>query len=465
VHYRARSYQQRVWQAFQTGYKRHVLVWHRRAGKDTTLLNVTVLAMLKRIGNYRHIFPTLKQGREILWDGIDSAGRRFIEAFPSALIYEKNESELSITLRHPKDQHAPGSQWQIVGTDRNLNAVVGGNPVGLVWSEYALQHPGAWVLAQPILRENGGWAAFPYTPRGKNHGYELYEIARANPSEWACSRLGIDATRRDAEGEDGAPVIRWDDVQRDIDAGLIDEATAKQEYLVSFEAPLQGSYYAEQFARADAEGRIATVPWLPQHRVWTAWDLGVSDSTVIWFIQPVGERLHVIDYYENWGKGLEHYIKVLREKPYTYATHLAPHDIEVRELTAALPGSLEARTRKAMAASLGIHFTTVARWDVADGIQAVRTLFNRFWFDSDKCALGIKALREYQRLWDEKRQMFQDQPYHSWASHAADALRCFAMGYRAEQLLGGSRQQYAVATGNPLATRPPRTAQPTGRLW
>lgn len=449
LHYHVRSYQDAAWEAFRQGKKRHVAVWHRRAGKDTTYLNITVCAMHKRIGNYRHIFPTLKQGREILWDGIGGNELRYTDYFPEPMIYEKNESELSITLRHPQKPNEPGSQWQIVGTDRNLNALVGGNPVGLVFSEYAFQHPQGWLLAQPILRENGGWAAFCYTPRGDNHGHDLYKQAMLNPDEWFCSKLGIDDTLRDAQGENGEPVIRRAEIDADIAAGLIDEALAKQEYDCSFSAPQQGAYYAEQFALAEKQGRITALTWKPDLPVYTAWDLGVDDSTAIWFIQPVGEqRLHVIDYYEFWGQSLEHYAKVLREKPYVYGGHYAPHDIEVREMSARLPGSTAARTRKEIAASLGIRFITVGKWGIAEGIQAVRTMFPRFWFDAEGCSDGIKALKNYERLWDDKKKVFHDEPYHSWASHGADAMRTFAVGFRTPQALDG-QQQYAAAPGRP----------------
>lgn len=449
LHYRARSYQQPVWEAFTRGVKRHVAVWHRRAGKDITYLNATVCAMRKCVGNYRHIFPTLKQGRDILWDGIDARlGMRYLDTvFPPALVLERNESELSVVMRHPTKPDEPGSQWQIVGTDRNLNALVGGNPIGMVFSEYALQHPLAWVLAQPILRENGGWAAFAYTPRGQNHGYDLYKLAMEHP-DWFCSRFTIEQTQRDAPGEPGGPVITAAEVQADIEAGLIEEAIAQQEYWVSFDAPLQGAYYAQQFARAEQERRLGEFAWHPQYPVHTAWDLGVDDSTAIWFIQAIEDELRVLDYYELWGQSLEHYVKVLRDKPYVYGDHYAPHDIENRDWSARLPGSSEARTRREMAASLGIRFTVVPRHNVADGIQAVRTLFPRMRFNQALCAPGIKALKDYQRLYDDKRKIFLNEPYHNWASHGADAMRTFAMGFRETMhRLGSERQRFATGLG------------------
>jgi len=249
-----------------------------------------------------------------------------------------------------------------------------------------------------------------------------------------------------------------EEVQADIDSGLIEEAQALQEYWCSFDAPLQGAYYAEQFKRVDQEGRVGVVPWQPNKPVWTAWDLGVDDSTAIWFIQPIGDRLNVIDYYEFWGHGIEHYVKVLRDKPYVYGGHYAPHDIEVREWSARNPGTTEARSRKAVAADLGLHFTTVGKWDVADGIQAVRLLFPRFWFDQEKCGHGLLALREYQRLWDEKRKIFLNEPYHNWCSHGSDALRTFGVGWHDAQLMPATGQRL-TAHGAPFAERQVLQAQ------
>ena len=463
LYYQARSYQEPCWQAFRDGVRRHVCIWHRRAGKDTTYLNITISAMLKRIGNYRHVFPTLKNGREILWDGIDSQEHRYIEAFPPQLIYEKNESELSITLIDPKRPKKPGSQWQIVGTDRNLDALVGGNPIGIVWSEYALQNPKAWTLAQPILRENGGWAAFCFTPRGKNHGYDLYQIAQNNP-EWFCSHLTIDQTALDAPGEAGHAVVRRVDIEADIAAGLIDADLAAQEYDCSFDAAMQGAYYAEQFRRVDAEKRVGVVPWESSLPVHTAWDLGVGDSTAIWFLQAVRNELRLIDYYEASGHGVEHYAKVLNEKPYVYGTHYAPHDITVREF-----GS--GRARIDVARDLGIVFRVVGRWAIDDGIQAVRTLFPRLWFDAVKCADGLNVLRSYQKLYDDKRQMYLDEPYHNWASHGADALRYFAVGWHDEDpdeqgvRLSAHGAPFAERLVQTYAQASPVRAQGAGRRW
>jgi phage terminase large subunit len=167
------------------------------------------------------------------------------------------------------------------------------------------------------------------------------------------------------------------------------------------------------------------VPWDPMVPVHTAWDLGISDATAIWFIQPVGKMLHVIDYLEASDHGMEFYAKVLRDKPYTYGRHYFPHDMLNRDF------SSDGRNRLAMAEQLGLRpAVVVPRGDVADGIGAVRSLFPRFVFDQEKCHEGLQALGAYRREWNETRKTWAETPLHDWSSHGADALRCFAKGYQ-----------------------------------
>ncbi|HYR65789.1 MAG TPA: hypothetical protein VEP47_06645, partial [Reyranella sp.] len=362
-----RSYQRGVFKYFQTGGKHAVLVWHRRAGKDKTGLNLTIEQMFQRKGTYLHMFPTFNQGKRIIWDGIDANGLKYLDHFPPSIIADKAETEMQITLVN-------GSIWQIVGTDR-VDRLVGTNPVGVVYSEFALHDPRARDYLRPILRENGGWELYLYTPRGKNHGWELYEMARHNP-DWYCSRLTVEDTRRDAAGESAAPVLSAEDLDADRREGMAEELI-QQEYYVSFEAGLVGSYYGPQLAAARQQGRIGFVPHDPGLPVETAWDIGIGDSTAIWFKQLKGLEVRFIDYYEASGVGIDHYAGVLRAKPYTYSRHVAPHDIEVREW-----GSSGGKARIETARDLGIRFQVAHQWPVDDGIAAVRRLFPRFWFNN-----------------------------------------------------------------------------------
>lgn len=413
--YEPRSYQLPLLKALDMGVKRAVAVWHRRCGKDKTCLNWTIKQMVLRKGVYFHLFPTYSQGKKALWDGIDGTGMNYLDHFPKELVASKNETELQVVLRN-------GSVWQIIGTD-NINRLMGSNPVGLVFSEYALQDPGAWDLLRPILAENGGWAIFIFTPRGENHAAELFRMARAN-DDWFCQVLTVDETIRDVPGEKdyGERVITAEDIDKERAEGMPEEKI-QQEYYCSFEGSTEGYYYRKELALAEQENRITKVPWNPALPVDTAWDLGVGDSNAIWFYQCTGMEVRVINYYENTGFGLPHYVKVLGEQPYVYGKHYAPHDIEVREYGSGI-------TRKDQAKALGIKFTVAKKLPVDEGIAAVRMFFPRMWFDKVKCQKGIRALLNYKKDYDEKDKVFANKPYHDWASHGADAKRTFAVCYK-----------------------------------
>jgi hypothetical protein len=188
-----------------------------------------------------------------------------------------------------------------------------------------------------------------------------------------------------------------------------------QEFECSFDAAITGAYFAKELADADFDGRITNVPYDKAAKVNTWWDLGISDSMTIWFVQLVGREIRVIDYYEASGYGLEHYARVLDEKGYLYGKHVAPHDIMVRELGTG-------RSRIEAASSLGIEFEVAPNIPVKDGVDAVRMVLNRCWFDKRKCAVGMDALKQYQEKVDEKRGISLG-PLHNWASHAADSFR------------------------------------------
>lgn len=358
-----------------------------------------------RIGTYYHFLPTYNQGKKILWDGMDYTGFKFMDHFPKPLIAHTSEQEMQVTLTN-------GAIYQIVGTDK-MDNIVGTNPVGCVFSEYALQNPKAWDLFRPILTENHGWAMFIYTPRGRNHGKVLYDMAINNP-DWFCEKLTIDDTMR----EDGTPVITKADIERERREGM-DEELIQQEYYCSFEGYQEGSYYVKQLR--EAQPRITSVPWQPRLPVATFWDLGIGDATAIWFAQRVGQEIHLIDYYETSGEGMSYYAKYLSSKPYLYSEHYFPHDGDVKEIGTGV-------SRKETAQSLGLFpIEIVPRLGVDDGINAVRLVFPRCWFDKEKCQQGLNALANYHKVRDEVRQEFKAKPEHDWSSHGADAFRYFAV--------------------------------------
>ncbi len=401
--YRCRSYQAPFWEAAKAGFKRFVLVWHRRAGKEKTCWNYLIMQACKKVGIYYYFFPHFSQGRKILWDGVDKDGFRFLHHIPTPLIDgSPNSTEMKIRLRN-------GSLIQIIGTN-NIDSIVGTNPIGCVFTEYSLQDPRAWQLIRPILVENGGWAVFNFTPRGANHAKDLYDMAQKNP-DWFSQFLTVDDTK----------VVSSRDIQAERDAGM-SEDFIQQEFYCSFTLGVEGSYYAKYVEEARQENRIGNVPWDKQQRVYTAWDLGYGDSTAIIFYQIIGQEIHIIDYYESHGEGLPHYAGVLKDKPYIYASHFAPHDIDSHAFSSGL-------SAKEVGASLGIRFLTLPTLKLLleDGIEALRGLFPRIWIDATKCKTLIKCLENYRKEFDQRLEVYKNKPLHDKFSHGADAARYMAI--------------------------------------
>ncbi len=429
-----RSYQLPVMRAFEAGCRRAALVWHRRAGKDKVGLAITSKELWQYPGVYWHLFPLLNQGRKILWDGRGRDGKPFLDAFPQAMRKRTLDQEMKIEFTN-------GSLWQVVGVD-NVDALVGANPRGIVFSEWSLMDPLVWKLLQPILLENGGWAMFIYTPRGKNHGYKTFLHAERSP-DWFCSLMTVRDTFRDAPGEIGGPVILESDIDKirregEEDGTVPDEDTIQQEYYCSFSGNLQGAIYGPQMSMADRENRITRCPWEPRFPVHTAWDLGLSDSMVVGCFQVVGREWRWINFYENkkmgnkvskegYEPGMVGAIKWVKEQPYAYSRHYAPHDADHGEVTTG-------RSRRDFAREHGIVFDVVPKHAIEDGIDAVRRQFPSMIFDTANCDALVNAARSYRYEWDDKKQSFSKKPFHDWASHPTDMMRYAVCGYIPERV-------------------------------
>jgi hypothetical protein len=416
-HFTPRAYQEPIIQYMLNGgmaKKRAVLVWHRRAGKDITALNILLTAAIyDRVGTYFYLFPTYGQGKKIIWDGMDDKGRKFLSYIPKELIALDKSNKPKINETDMQVELVNGSIIQIIGTDR-IDSVVGTNPVGCVFSEYAIQKPIAWKLIEPILAANKGWALFVYTPRGHNHGYDLYE--GAGIEGWFRQLLTVEQTQNEA----GEPIIDQAYIdslrRRGTDEGIIN-----QEYYCSFTGSIEGAYYGHLMKLAHAEHRIGDFPWEPRFPVETWWDLGRNDANVIWFVQHIGRRPRAIDLYYNRQQGLAHYIKVVREKDYTYDKHVLPHDINVTEYSSNVK-------RIDVARSLGLsHITVAPKLHITEGIEAVRLLLPRMEFNDKKCLKGIQALEEYHKEYDDEKKCYAETPVHDWASNFADAVRTGAV--------------------------------------
>lgn len=420
-----RPYQDKLWQALaHRRIKRVVAAWHRRSGKDDIALNWTATAAFERVGTYWHLLPQANQARKAIWDALIAGTvddhitgmRRIDQAFPKALRLNTREQDMLIRFQN-------GSTWQVVGSD-NYNSLVGSPPVGVVFSEYALADPNAWAFLRPILAENGGWAMFISTPRGRNHFHRIYQLALQDPL-WFGERLTVEQTG----GVISPETIEQERRELVVERGE-DEANdiIRQEYYCDFDAAIPGSYYGRAISRLEQLGRVSDLVYDPRKAVITAWDIGVGDSTAIWFVQQFGNVVHVIDFYENSGVGADHYARVIKERDYGYEGHILPHDVDDREW------GNNASSRKEVLKDLKVKpIRVMPRASLEDGINAVRVLLPRCRFaNTPAVEQGLNALRQYQKRWDEKLRVYSNTPLHDWTSHAADAFRYLAQGLKDE---------------------------------
>jgi len=387
------------------GGTRGVFCCHRRWGKDDIALNLGACKAHERVATYWHMLPQQTQARKAIWQAVNphSGIRRIDEAFPLSIRKRTNDNEMFIEFKN-------GSFWHVLGSD-NYDQLVGSPPAGITFSEWSLCDPTAWARLEPILIENGGWAMFIYTSRGKNHGASLFEIAEKRDG-WLALRQSVLDT--DVFTEEQLTEIRENLVMLYGD----EEGTAlyNQEYMSSFDSAVAGAYYSSQLAKAEKQNRITYVPHDPALPVNTVWDLGIRDAMAVIYFQELGRELRVIDYDEYTGKGIPEMIQMVQSKPYTYNEHWAPHDIKVRELGTG-------KSRLEVASGLGFHFQEVRNIPVIDGINAARLQFARCWIDKAKCAKLIEALYNYRKDYDEKMQAYKDKPVHDWSCHGADAWR------------------------------------------
>lgn len=371
-----------------------LMVAHRRAGKTVACINDIIKRAItenKKSAQYAYIAPFISQAKSVAW--------AYLLEFAQPIMTNKNASELWVELIN-------GARIRLYGAD-NADALRGQYFDGVILDEYGDWKSGIWgAVLRPALSDRLGWAVFIGTPKGHNEFYDIREHARQDDTwfyeELKASETGIIIPE---ELEDAKKLLTDDQYL--------------QEFECSFDAAIQGAIYAK-YIKDEQVGKFHYDGMLPVH---TSWDLGVGDSTAIWFWQVVGNEIRAIDYYENSGEGLSHYANVLNSKGYSYGTHYAPHDIQVREF-----GSGTSRIE--IARNFGINFQVVQQHKVEDGINALRMMLPRIYFDYDKCKVGIDALRYYHWRANERLGGFSNTPEHDWSSHCADAARYFAMGYK-----------------------------------
>jgi phage terminase large subunit len=386
----------------------NVLVCHRRFGKTVLCINEMIkAAMTCELERPRvfYIAPLYRQAKQVAWDYVQHYSRPILDA-----VYDKPgdhifNSELKIEFPN-------GGRVQLFGGD-NPDALRGVYADLVILDEPAQMPPRLWTeVIRPALADRKGKAIFIGTPMGKNAFYDIYTAAKDDP-EWYAAMFKASET----------DII--DQKELEHAKSVMSDAQYEQEFECSFDAAIVGAYYGKLMSAATTDGRVCHVPHDPAVDVETWWDLGIGDSTAIFFVQRMpGGAVHVIDYYEESGEGLPHYAAMLAKKRdegnWIYSEHVWPHDGGSRDLST---GQARSETME----NLGFAVKIMPREHIHTGIEAVRVILPKCWFDETKCARGVEALRQYRQEWDDKKQTFRNAPLHDWTSHPADAFRTGAM--------------------------------------
>jgi phage terminase large subunit len=372
-----------------------VVVAHRRMGKTVSAILHLINAALnneQKDPRYAYIAPTYAQAKRVAFD--------YLVEYTRPLGAKVNIAELRVDFL--------GRRISLYGSE-NGDSLRGQYFDGVVLDEIGDQNPKIWnEIIRPALADRRGWCLFIGTPKGNNHFADFKERAQKTDGwqflEFKASETGI-----------------LDHQELAAAKAEMGEDKYRQEFECSFDAPVEGAYYGQLLNEADEQNRVTTIPKDNLARIVCSWDLGVSDSTCIWVAQIVGKEVQLIDATENHGVGLDYYVSWLRERGYDKGQQILPHDVRVREMSSG-------KSRQEVLMEAGLDVTIAPSLSVADGIQAVRRLLPRCWFDAEGTKQGLSALRNYRRVFDEKRNVFFDTPLHDWASHYADSFRYMAIG-------------------------------------
>jgi hypothetical protein len=372
-----------------------VVVAHRRMGKTVSAINHLIKDALlnqKEAPRYAYIAPTYGQAKRVAWD--------YLVKYAEPLGGTSNISELRVDFW--------GRRIQLFGSD-NPETLRGQYFDGVILDEIGDQNPKIWTdVCRPSLVDRQGWCLFIGTPKGHNHFKELRDRAKTEEGwgllEFKASETGV-----------------VDDTELKAAKNEMGEDKYRQEFECSFDAAVEGSYFGQILNELEEKKHMQEIPREELSRTFTAWDLGMGDSTSIWVAQLVGTEVRLIDYYENHGVGLDHYVKWIKDNDYLKAEHILPHDVRVRELGTG-------KSRMEMLEESGLEVKIAPRMGLDDGIQAVRRLLPRCWFNVPKVQIGLNCLRNYRRDYDEKRKIFYERPLHDWSSHGSDSFRYLALG-------------------------------------
>jgi hypothetical protein len=364
-------------------------------GKTVAALNQLIKAALEneqQAPRYAYIAPTYSQAKRVAWD--------YLTHFVRPLNATANIAELRVDFLDRR--------IQLYGSD-NPDSLRGQYFDGVVLDEIGDQNPKIWnEIIRPALADRKGWCLFIGTPKGNNHFKELFDRASKEPG-WAALQFKVSETQ----------II---DEQELLDARKeMGDDKYNQEFECSFNAAVEGSYYGKLINDLEEKGRMCEITRDDLCQTYVAWDLGMGDSTALWVAQNAGQETRLLDYVENHGQGLDWYVNWLKDNHWETAEQLLPHDVEVRELGTG-------KSRLEVLREAGLNVKVLPRLSVDDGIQSVRRLLPRCWFNMPKVKQGLDCVRNYRREYDEKRNVFYDKPLHDWASHGSDAFRYLALG-------------------------------------
>ena len=393
-------YDPRPWQreAFEMLERFSVLCVHRRAGKTVFCINWLIRQAIEKPGSTNcYVAPQYSQAKRVVWQYLqDYAG-----VIPGTIF---NTSELRCDLPN-------GSRIYLLGAE-NPHPLRGLGLDAAVLDEVAQMPRTAWTsVIRPALADRQGKAIFIGTPLGRANLFAELVHPRTQKPGWVEKIL----TWRDTEAlpESEIEALRAEMPPEEFE----------QEMECSFDATIKGAFWGAEMTDAENAGRITSVPHDPGLPVTTCFDLGMRDSTFIWYAQVVGSEVRLIDCDEFNNTGLPDIVKHLNNKPYNYDRHLFPHDVKVRELGTG-------RSRVETLKGLGLEASHVPNIALMDGINAARNLIPRCWFDREKCFTGVEALKLYRSEYNEIKQVLSNAPLHDWTSHAADSFRYLAVAWQ-----------------------------------
>jgi hypothetical protein len=428
--------------AFQAGARRMAWRWHRQGHKTQTSLALLAVAAYETAGAYAFVSPTFRMSKMNVFHGLRHDGTPYLDVIPPELILARNENDMTLTMQ---TREAGKTSRLLFASADDPDRLRGLALRGVILDEFATMTTAeALHVVRPAIEASGGWLLIISTPKGLNHFHDLWKSVEGDPAWWLSVKTIEDTG-----------LIPLSVVEQELREGQSKD-WVDQEYFVRFTAALVGSYFGDLLSKAEAEGRITDLSHRPGQRVVTGWDLGISDLMVVVYFQSradTSERINVLGADAWEGHTVPEVLAAMQPRGYVIGEHLMPHDADTRNVVTKV-------TPAEVARGLGYRVRVVPRSDLLPGINAVRALFPRLVFDRRGCATLLEMLAAYIKRWDEKNKVFQPKPAHTQASHFADALRTFAVGYRERRDDRPQGPQYAITST--ARRRDPRDHHQTG---